>query len=347
MKKVLVVATSPKSRGGIATVVNALRETDVWSEHKCCWVATHIDRSKLHKAIKLLVGLLKYIVLLPWYDIVHIHLSTTVSANRKYIFYKMARLFRKKVVVHLHCGSQLSEIWSSKYEDMFRNSSMCIVLSNSIREMIVARTGKADNVRVVYNPSPSGVVVPKSEERNKVILFAATLYREKGYLDLIEAFALIAPKYPDWKLVLAGNGSQERGLGKAMQLRVGNRVEFVGWVRGAEKDRVFRSASIFCLPSYAEGFPMAVLDAWAYGLPVVTTPVGGVPDIVVDGENGLLFTPGDVATLANKLSMLIESEELRATISKESLHLANTTFNVNTIANELANIYKDIYGTKK
>ena len=341
MPKVLVVATSPQSRGGIATVVAALRKTEVWKEHKCCWVATHIDRSKLHKMLKLAGGLLKYMVLLPWYDIVHIHLSITVSANRKYIFYKLARLLRKKVVVHLHCGSQLSEIWNSKYQEMFTNSNMCIVLSKSIRDMVVARTGKADNVRVVYNPSPSGVDAPKSEERNKVILFAATLYREKGYLDLIEAFAKIAVKYPDWKLVLAGNGSQEDGVGRAEQLRVGNRVEFVGWVKGVEKDRLFRSASIFCLPSYAEGFPMAVLDAWAYGLPVVTTPVGGVPDIVVEGENGLLFTPGDVATLASKLSMLIENEELRAKISKESLRLANTTFNVNTIADQLANIYEE------
>ena len=347
MKKVLVVATSPKSRGGIATVVGALRKTEMWSAHKCCWVATHIDRSKLRKMLKLVGGLLKYMVLLPWYDVVHIHLSTSVSANRKYIFYKMARLLCKRVVVHLHCGSQLSEIWNSKYQEMFTNSNMCIVLSNSIREMIVARTGKADNVRVVYNPSPSGVDVPKSEERSKMILFAATLYREKGYLDLIEAFAQVAPKYPEWKLVLAGNGSQEKGIGKAMQLRVGNRVRFLGWVKGADKDRAFRSASIFCLPSYAEGFPMAVLDAWAYGLPVVTTPVGGVPDIVVDGENGLLFTPGDVVTLASKLSTLIENEELRAKISKESLRLANTTFNVNTIANQLANIYEEIYGAKK
>lgn len=342
MRKVLVVATSPKSRGGIATVVSAVRKTDVWKAHKCCWVVTHIDRSKLQKMAKLALGFLKYILLLPFYDIVHIHLSTSVSANRKYIFYKFARLFRKKVVVHLHCGSQLADIWDSKYQEMFTNSNMCIVLSKSIRDIVVARTGRADNVQVVYNPSPSGIVVSKSAQRNRIILFAATLYREKGYLDLIEAFAQIAPKYPDWRLVLAGNGPQEEGIGKAEQLRVGNRVEFVGWVKGEEKDKLFRSASIFCLPSYAEGFPMAVLDAWAYGIPVITTPVGGVPDIVVDNENGLLFNPGDIDELARKLQLLIENEELRVKISDESLRLASTVFNTNTIANQLSNIYKEI-----
>lgn len=342
MPKVLVVATSPQSRGGIATVVNAIRETDVWKAHKCCWVATHIDRSKLRKLIILTIGLFKYVILLPWYDIVHIHLSTTISANRKYIFYKLAHLFHKKVVVHLHCGSQLSEIWNSKYQEMFTNSNMCIVLSKSIRDIVVARTGRADNVQVVYNPSPSGIVVSKREKRDRIILFAATLYQEKGYLDLIEAFAQIAPKYPEWRLVLAGNGNQEEGIGKAEQLRVGNRVEFVGWVKGDKKDELFRSASIFCLPSYAEGFPMAVLDAWAYGLPVITTPVGGVPDIVVDGENGLLFSPGNIGELVAKLQMLIENESLCEKLGCESLHLAGTIFSVSTIANQLSNIYRDI-----
>lgn len=342
MPKVLVVATSPKSRGGIATVVSAVRKTNVWKAHKCCWVTTHIDRSKLQKVAKLAMGFLKYILLLPWCNIVHIHLSTSVSANRKYIFYKLARLLRKKVVVHLHCGSQLSDVWNSKYQDMFTNSNMCIVLSNSIRELVVARTGKSNNIRVVYNPSPSVENISSWDRREKMILFAGTLYREKGYLDLIDAFAHIAPKYPDWKLVLAGNGSQEDGVGKAEQLRVGNRVEFVGWVKGVEKDRLFRSASIFCLPSYAEGFPMAVLDAWAYGIPVVTTPVGGVPDIVVDNENGLLFNPGDIDELTRKLQLLIENEELRVRMGKESLRLASTVFNANTIANQLSNIYKEI-----
>ena len=75
----------------------------------------------------------------------------------------------------------------------------------------------------------------------------------------------------------------------AESLGVADRVDFLGWVAGANKDRAFRQVSIFCLPSYAEGFPMAVLDAWAYALPVAATPVGGLPDIVSDGEDLMLF----------------------------------------------------------
>ena len=342
MPKVLVVATSPKSRGGIATVVNAFRETSVWKTYRCYWIETHIDKSQLLKITKLISGFIKFIILLPWYDIVHIHLSTSISANRKYLFYKTARLFRKKIIIHLHCGSQLSEIWNSKYEEMFINANKCIVLSKSIRDFIVSKTNNSDNIIVVYNPSPSNIEISADSTRSKTILFAATLYKEKGYLDLIEAFAQIAHKYPEWQLVLAGNGSQDEGINKSMSLGIKDRVQFSGWIKGSDKDSVFRSASIFCLPSYAEGFPMAVLDAWAYGIPVVTTPVGGIPDIVCDGKNGLLFNPGDVSALAQKLTLLIESNELRTQIEAESLHLANTTFNCATIANQLADIYNKI-----
>ena len=340
--KVLVVATSNRSRGGIATVVNAFTRQSQWGQYKCKWIKTHIDKGFIHKLWMLASSLAQYTILLPFYDIVHIHVSTTVSANRKYIFYKLAKLFSKKTVIHLHCGSQLSEIWNKKYEDMFVNADKCLTLSNGIRDYIVSRTGKAENVEVVYNPCPDVEGVNMSMKREKNILFAATLYKEKGYLDLIEAFGKIAASNKEWKLLLAGNGSQDEGRALAEKYNVADRVEFLGWVRGEDKDRVFRTSSLFCLPSYAEGFPMAVLDAWAYGLPVVTTPVGGIPDIVVDGENGLLFNPGDVKALSEKLDILINDASLRSKLSREAKMLAGTTFNATTIARQLGDIYETI-----
>lgn len=340
--KVLVIATSNKSRGGIATVVNAFTRQPQWSQYKCKWIKTHIDKGLIHKLCMLLSALIQYTLLLPFYDIVHIHVSTTVSADRKYIFYKFAKIFGKKTVIHLHCGSQLSDIWNKKYEDMFVNADKCLTLSNGIREYIISRTGKSENIDVLYNPCPDVQGIELSVKREKNILFAATLYKEKGYLDLIEAFGKIATKHPEWKLLLAGNGNQEEGIALAEKYNVADRVKFLGWVKGDDKDNVFRTSSLFCLPSYAEGFPMAVLDAWAYGLPVVTTPVGGIPDIVVDGENGLLFNPGDVNALAEKLETLIKDTKLRNKLSEEARLLADTTFNVATIAQQLDEIYKSI-----
>lgn len=87
---------------------------------------------------------------------------------------------------------------------------------------------------------------------------------------------------------------------------------------------------------------MGVLDAWAYGIPCIVTPVGGLPDIIIDGKNALVFTPGDYETLAQKLDILISNNELRASISKASLQLAETTFNIKTINQQLGNIYQTL-----
>ena len=87
---------------------------------------------------------------------------------------------------------------------------------------------------------------------------------------------------------------------------------------------------------------MAVLDAWAYGLPVITTPVGGIPDIAEDGKNLLLFNSGDVNTLASQMEKFICNEELRKQLSDESIHLAKTIFNEQTINKQLTRIYQEL-----
>ena len=89
---------------------------------------------------------------------------------------------------------------------------------------------------------------------------------------------------------------------------------------------------------------MAVLDAWAYGLPVITTPVGGIPDIAVDGENMLLFNAGDIDKLAENMQRLIDDNELRNKIIKESVNLANTTFNIDTINDQIGCLYQEMIG---
>ena len=86
---------------------------------------------------------------------------------------------------------------------------------------------------------------------------------------------------------------------------------------------------------------MAVLDAWAYGLPVITTPVGGVPDVAIDGENMLLFNPGDINTLAEKLDFMMSDEALRDKLSAASIKLAAEKFNLSTITEQV----EEIYGT--
>lgn len=87
---------------------------------------------------------------------------------------------------------------------------------------------------------------------------------------------------------------------------------------------------------------MSVLDAWAYGLPVVTTPVGGLPDVAIDGENMLLFNPGDIDALARQLEKMIVDEELRNCIALASIDFAEHKFNLNTINKQLGALYEEL-----
>lgn len=339
MPKVLVVATSRKTRGGITAVIKLYEQSNMWKRYHCRWIGTHRDGGMLRKVLYLVKGFAQYVLLLPFYDMVHIHLSLPVSAKRKFPFFKLAKIWGKKTVIHLHCGSQIDEIWSPRYKTMFEQCDCGILLSEGLKQNIEEHIGKSEKLKVVYNPCPITTITTQYEKKNQ-ILFSGTLYEGKGYKDLIRAFAKIADKNKDWKVVLAGNGEVEQARVLANELEIENQVELQGWVSGDSKDKAFKQASVLCLPSYAEGFPMAVLDAWAYGLPVITTPVGGIPDVAVDGENMLLFNPGDIDTLADKLDLIMSDELLRDKLSSSSVKMASEKFNLKTITEQVGEIYE-------
>lgn len=341
MTKVLVIATSRKTRGGITSVIKALETGEQWKKYHCRWIETHRDGPTWRKLWYLMHALLDYIIRIPFYDAIHVHFSLPPSARRKKIFVNIAKMMNKKIIIHLHCGSQIHEIWNQDYDYLFSIADRSVFLSKNLQAIVEEHTGKNEKYRVIYNPCPS-ITDTKDAQKKKQILFSGTLCPAKGYADMIRAFAQIAKRHLDWQIVFAGNGEIEQGKRIAEELGIEGQTIWLGWVNGADKDKAFRETTIFCLPSYAEGFPMAVLDAWSYGLPVITTPVGGIPDVAKDGENMLLFNPGDVDALAICMERMITDKELRDKISRASLELADTTFNIETINKQVERLYDEL-----
>lgn len=343
--KVLVIATSRKTRGGITSVVKAYENSPLWDKFHCKWIETHRDGGAFTKLSYLLKGFLQFLLCVPFYDIIHIHTSEPPSALRKVLFMAVSKMLGKKVIVHFHSFSVDTTI-KSKYQNVYRylfgKADVVLVLSKYWQDELCRTFGfKENKVEVLYNPCTTEVS-SKVYPKRKQILYAGTVNARKGYADMIKAFAQIADRYPEWSIVFAGNGEIEEGKALASQLGIAKQTVFLGWVRGEEKDKAFKEASIFCLPSYAEGFPMGVLDAWAYGLPVITTPVGGIPDIAIDGKNCLLFNPGDVDILAKQMDKMMSSEELRKFVASESNELANGIFSVEKVTERLENIYQNL-----
>ena len=319
-------------------MLSLYEQSEMWSRYHCIWVGTHRDGNVVRKLWYLTKGFVEYVVLLPFYDIVHIHFSLHRSAKRKLPYFLLARALGKKTIIHLHCGSQIDEIWSPVYQTMFERCDCGILLSEGLKQKIEAHIGQSKKLEVVYNPCPRITRTTQYEKKNQ-ILFSGTLYEKKGYKDLIRAFAKVAEKYTDWKLVFLGNGEEDLAMSLAKDLGITEQVVMLGWVNGEEKHKSFCEAKALCLPSYAEGFPMAVLDAWAYGLPVITTPVGGIPDVAVDGENMLLFNPGDIDTLSKSLELIMSDKALRDQLSAASDIMAKEKFNLNIVTEQITAIY--------
>lgn len=343
--KVLIVATSHKTRGGITAVIEAHKKGAQWNKFHCKWIETHIDKGFIYKLLYFIKSFILFTTIIPFYDIIHIHTSEVPSAARKCFFFFIARLWRKKTIIHLHAFSPQTTIKSKFrpiYNYLFNHADKIVLLSEYWKDLVSKEFHLPEGKTIViYNPCTT-IISSQSYVPQKQILYAGTLNLRKGYSDMLRAFALIAPKYPDWKIVFAGNGEIENGKLLAQQHNIEQQTIFLGWIDGIQKDKAFKEAMIFCLPSYAEGFPMAVLDAWSYGLPVVTTPVGGIPDIAINRTNLLLFIPGDIQTLANNFVELIENLSLYNTIAEEGKKLSSTKFKIETVNQEIDYLYNSL-----
>lgn len=340
--KLIVLGPGRDTRGGITSVIKAHQSSNNWSKWNCIWIETYIDKGSIQKIFFFLKSYFQFIVNIPSAKLVHIHLSEPMSAFRKSFYFNLAYLLKKKIIIHLHAFSPDTSLNGSKknlYYNMFLRADGVIALSNYWKTQIEDLIGSSNKIKIIYNPCPK-VKIDSSIEKEKIILFAGTLNKRKGYKDLIEGFGLIANKYKDWKIIFAGNGELEKAELYAKKFNVFNQIIFKGWISGNEKDNLFKKSSIFCLPSYAEGFPMAVLDAWAYGIPVITTPVGGLPEIIKHKENAMVFNAGDINELSRNIEDLITQVDLRRKISDESLLLSQRTFSVEKTCSDLDIFYK-------
>ena len=351
MARVLVVATSRKTRGGITSVVKAHECGEQWKKYHCHWVQTHRDGAAWMKIMYLVCAWCDFLFRIPFVDIVHVHGTAGTSGKRKLVFLKVSKYLGKKTIYHFHpSGENLlnDPIEKAILKSIFNVVDLIVVLSPTWEKLIKETFPSCDyNIKVLWNPCPKveKTVVPKKKQ----ILYAGTLIKRKGYDILLRAFGKIASEHSDWSIAFAGNpylldGINELEHGKqiASDLKINNQVKWLGWVSGSRKEKLFLESSIYCLASESEGLPMGVLDAFAYGIPVISTPVGGIVDIAEDGKNMLLFDYGDVGKLAECLETLISDENLRNSLSKQSFQFADTTFCIDNVNKCLGELYDNL-----
>ena len=125
-------------------------------------------------------------------------------------------------------------------------------------------------------------------------------------------------------------------------LGISNRVRYLGWISEKERDLLLRKTDIFILPSYAEGMPMSILEAMSYSIPVISTFVGGIPELISDGESGFLITPGDIDALYQRLASLVKNEKLRSEFGLKAGLIVKSKHNIDIVSQKIDTVYNTL-----
>ena len=173
------------------------------------------------------------------------------------------------------------------------------------------------------------------------VLFLGRLNEKKGVFDLLRAWPAVRALVPEARLVLAGNGDVRPLLELASQLGVRETLVLPGWITGAGKREWLARADIFVLPSHAEGLPVSVLEAMICGIPVVATDVGGIPEVVADGAEGVLVPQSDPRALANALSGLLQDGTRRESVATAALARAKRDFAAAPVLAALEEVWRE------
>jgi glycosyltransferase involved in cell wall biosynthesis len=280
---------------------------------------------------------------------VHVHTASFWSFRRLFFVMMLTRLRRKKLVIHLHGGQ-----FDDYYRRAFFLEQWCIRLAFSGADRVVLLAEHLrEKVNGVCQPErcliiPNGVVVPEladtslgQQSPQRMILFLGDIVRRKGVYDLVDAVACINTQIP-FNVVLAGAGETQEVVGYAAAKQGAAHFTFPGWVSGAVKEALVRNALAFVLPSYAESMPMSILEAMSYGVPVVATTVGGIPEIIRHGIEGILVAPGDVEGLARALQELLEDEAKRLAMSRACRERVQELFSAERVENALCCLYGEL-----
>lgn len=339
--RVLVVGPGPAERGGIASHV-ATYGTEPWPADisvRSVSLSAGSTRGAKARAAARGLAVAERTLRRGEVDVLHAHTSTGASFVRKSFALSVARRHRVPGVLHVH-GSDFDRfvergpaLRRRVIKGVLQAADAVVVLSSEWAE-VVRHAAPAARIVVI----PNGVSIPAhaTDDSGPFVTLGRIGERKGSYL-LVDALASLGKHAPE--LVLAGDGELNEVRDRAARAGVGS-LTIRGWVTPEERHELLRHARAFILPSYAEGLPMALLEAMAHGIPVVATPVGGVPQVVRDGETGLLVAAGDAAALAAALARLDGDPVLRSRLGIAGRELVSRQFNSRRTIDGLAGVYR-------
>ena len=280
------------------------------------------------------------------YDIVHYHAIGPCLAS------PLARLRGRRVVATIHGQDWRRGKWGGVASAILRLAEWMALhvphATISVSETLAESYRTETRCKVLYIPNGVSIAVGDDTEvlaehgltDGSYILFAGRLVPEKGAHYLIDAHRRCGTRLP---LVIAGDSSNSDGYAAALRDSAGSGVVFTGYEYGGRLAALFRHTALFVLPSDLEGLPIVLLEALAYGAPVLASDIP--PNVEILGGQGRYFTAGDVDALTEALVDAISDQaEMRSTSASLAGH-AVRAYDWNTVAEQTAALYESIIGT--
>ncbi len=222
-------------------------------------------------------------------------------------------------------------------------------ITDDCRQHALRAGAPAESVRIVFNGTDLRRFSPGNDS-NRVdprfgphMVFACRqLFPRKGIRFLIEAAAQIKPRFPDLKVIIAGDGFERPELvALAERLGIGADVTFLGWVPNTELPQYYRAAAISVIPSLEEGFGIPAAEAMGCEVPVVASDAGGLPEVVEDGVTGLVVPRGDSTALAAAMASLLDDPVRRHRMGLAGRERALRLFDWDRTAQQFEQIYRE------
>lgn len=241
-------------------------------------------------------------------------------------------------------------------ERMLERSNKIIAVSDfTRRELLQYYPVKADKIRVIHNGVDTDKFKPALDKRkakaelglstaDKAVLSVGRLYARKGLFTFIESAALVARKFGNVKFIIAGKGlSNEMAklVNYAVKLGVKENLVFTGYFPDKKLPRLYQAADIFAFSTFYENLPFAVLEALSTGLPVVTTRVGGIPEMIESGRNGFLVEPFNSCELAEKILFYLEHPAEAAEMALSARRIIEERFDWRLIVKKVLDVYAE------
>ena len=286
-------------------------------------------------------------------EIIHQHTAADGSFWRNAQLVRLCKFFGKKVILHIH-ASRFKDFHDEASPDdrkriiqTLKSTDRLIVLSESWKQWFMGIGIEEDKLTVLHNITPEPTIIPEvRHEDGKVrFLFLGEIGPRKGVFDILRGLAAHRSE-AEGRLVLhvGGNRNEKELLDTISSNRLEEMVVFEGWVSGRKKLELLNLADVYILPSFNEGLPISILEAMSYGCPIISTPVGGIPEVV--DSNGILVTPGDSEQIWKAMKRYIDDPAIIESESKASKRNVET-YLPQHVMNHLKEIYLNMLEVRR